>query len=486
MNVSSAGQVFGIFWLVIAMPVYAFSVYMFWRRREIQPIKARSPYLVLVCDIVLVVFVLVLCLQRIFVDDYPCLLNVWAAFIGTLVLCNTYLLRCWHLYFTYRVTQEKLKASKVIRTESSRDLFRSGPTSDSSESFAKGDNHDSDSANDKSQGSLADPSSFSKYQKYTRVSSLVKILGVVTLFLLIPCVIITNVKEELKNSSGDNCDKRVADIVLGVYAGIYILCFAAFAFNLRQVVDAFMIKEELRFTALVGVLAVLPWFLFNNAFRDVNVNVFPFSTLVLVLAVTFAMGASTFYPLYRSVYSPPPLDDLNVPADMATLRGLISDPDGFESFKEFLSKEFSVENILFWKEVEDFRQKKAQSSNNQLVLMQEAQNIYAKYIIPGSPLQVNLPGQIFKDLQTKLKVEYGGMAHRVSEDKKLQFETIVIDPSAVEKTTTVFDLAQKNIFYLMETDSYKRYITTKDYADILQHYANRARKKEVLMEMNVL
>ncbi len=53
---------------------------------------------------------LVLCLQRILVDDYPCLLNMWSGFIGTVVLFNAYLWRCWQLFFIFNLTNVRLQA----------------------------------------------------------------------------------------------------------------------------------------------------------------------------------------------------------------------------------------------------------------------------------------------------------------------------------------------------------------------------------------
>jgi hypothetical protein len=50
---------------------------------------------------------------------------------------------------------------------------------------------------------------------------------------------------------------------------LYVAVFIFFAVSLRLVVDGFKIKEELRFTGIVGAVAVIPWILFNLAFEDV-------------------------------------------------------------------------------------------------------------------------------------------------------------------------------------------------------------------------
>ena len=47
-----AGAVFAVAWCVLFLPIATIAMVMFWRRKEIQPIKARSPVLVLITDAV--------------------------------------------------------------------------------------------------------------------------------------------------------------------------------------------------------------------------------------------------------------------------------------------------------------------------------------------------------------------------------------------------------------------------------------------------
>lgn len=52
------------------------------------------------------------------------------------------------------------------------------------------------------------------------------------------------------------------------------------------------------------MVAVFPWLYFNQESlgEDVNLEVFPFSTMALILAVGSAFSASTLWPLYRSIF----------------------------------------------------------------------------------------------------------------------------------------------------------------------------------------
>jgi len=105
----NTSAIFGVVWLCIFLPPHLVGVLLFWKNRNVQPITSRLPGLVVSCDLVLLGFELLLCIQRIFSNSYPCLLNLWSGFIGLIVLFNTYMWRCWVLYFIFGITQERIQ-----------------------------------------------------------------------------------------------------------------------------------------------------------------------------------------------------------------------------------------------------------------------------------------------------------------------------------------------------------------------------------------
>lgn len=100
-----AGAVFGLAYFLFVVPLAIGATLWFYRRRSVQPIKARSPELVVLTDIVLILYISLLCMQRVFANVYPCTLNLWSGYVGTLVLFNCYIWRCWTLYFRFRRAQ---------------------------------------------------------------------------------------------------------------------------------------------------------------------------------------------------------------------------------------------------------------------------------------------------------------------------------------------------------------------------------------------
>jgi len=320
-----------------------------------------------------------------------------------------------------------------------------------------------------------------------------KFLGSLTVLLNLPCGILTSVDENLPQLQGDNCNRSWGDVLLGVYVAGYVCVFMWFAFKLRQVVDGFKIKEEMKITGAMGIFVFVPWIVFNTRVKSINNTVFPFSTLFLVLGASLAFVISTLYPLYRSL-EPPTLEMDNVPEDISSLQGLLANKLGVASFKKFLTKEFSVENILFYEEIEDYRKKKANGAED-LELIGEAQRIYAKYIIVDSPFQVNLPDHIVKELENKLK-EIFSNAGKIAEDDRPSnggpptrgHDRNLSEVPALphqRDVPTIFDKAQENIFKLMSTDSFPRYQRSEEYRRFVGEVDEALKKRRILAEVGV-
>jgi len=256
---------------------------------------------------------------------------------------------------------------------------------------------------------------------------------------------------------------------------------------------------------------VIPWYIFNindSEPKRINDNIFPFSTLALITAVAFAFFASTVWPLYRSIWQPPILEDLNIPDSVTTLRGILSTPLGVDSFKRFLTKEFSVENILFYLEVEEYRKKKIAlmeegTEAEQLQLVGEAQGIYSKYIGADSPFQVNLPSLVVADLQNNLKRQFNSTKDSTADRAATRVGTTLASPKAstdgnpvnddgatssysTPAVPTVFDPAQKNIFHLMETDSCPRYFRSELYKEFVNQVTEKKEKIKVLGDLDII
>ena len=115
-----------------------------------------------------------------------------------------------------------------------------------------------------------------------------------------------------------------------------------------------------------------------------------------------------------------------------SLREVLADPLGYQSFREFLSEELSEENLTFWSDVEQYRQLASERPGE---MAQEARRLYERYLgAAAAKFELNVPGPV-----------------------KSRLKRAVIDGSEAV-TPALFDAAQKNVFELMATDSYPRFL----------------------------
>ncbi|XP_077206032.1 regulator of G-protein signaling 10 [Paroedura picta] len=117
-----------------------------------------------------------------------------------------------------------------------------------------------------------------------------------------------------------------------------------------------------------------------------------------------------------------------------SLENLLEDPEGIKRFREFLKKEFSEENVLFWLACEEF--KKTQDKKQ---MQKKANEIYMTFLSSKASYQVNVEGQSRLD------------------------ESILEQPHPL-----MFQKLQDQIFNLMKYDSYSRFLKSDMFLKLKQ------------------
>lgn len=194
-------------------------------RSHIQPIKARSPALVLLTNVIFQVWMVATCAQRLFVDDYPCVLNMWMGYFGVFCVANVFVIRCWILYSNFNTVR---KISKVELDDEERVKF------------------------------------LEKARKRKSLGSLSKWLILAAVIVLPTPAYVTISDSEFVKAVGDGCPNDLPYIVLAIITAIYALIFIYFALIMRGVFDGFQIKAELGAIGLVGLVVLACWFIFNT------------------------------------------------------------------------------------------------------------------------------------------------------------------------------------------------------------------------------
>ncbi|KAL3861372.1 hypothetical protein ACJMK2_007408 [Sinanodonta woodiana] len=113
---------------------------------------------------------------------------------------------------------------------------------------------------------------------------------------------------------------------------------------------------------------------------------------------------------------------------------LLQDISGLCVFTEFLKKEFSEENIIFWTEVEKYKQITCQDMRNV-----QAKEIFDKHLSVDASEPVNIDSVARKQVDSQLDIP----------------------------TPQIFDVAQHQIYRLMKQDSYTRFLKSELYKTCL-------------------
>ncbi|XP_028585921.1 regulator of G-protein signaling 10 isoform X1 [Podarcis muralis] len=117
-----------------------------------------------------------------------------------------------------------------------------------------------------------------------------------------------------------------------------------------------------------------------------------------------------------------------------SLENLLEDPEGVKRFREFLKKEFSEENVLFWLACEEFKKIKDEKQ-----MQAKANEIYMTFLSSKASFQVNVEGQSRLD------------------------ESILEKPHPL-----MFQRLQDQIFSLMKYDSYSRFLKSEVFLKLKQ------------------
>nr|XP_023677794.1 regulator of G-protein signaling 11 isoform X4 [Paramormyrops kingsleyae] len=112
---------------------------------------------------------------------------------------------------------------------------------------------------------------------------------------------------------------------------------------------------------------------------------------------------------------------------------LLRDPLGRCKFREYLEKEFSVENLCFWEACENIRH------GESATIPQKVDEVYKQFLAPGASKWINVDSKTMEKTLQGMK-----SPHRF-----------------------VLDDAQMHIYFLMKKDSYARYLKSDLYKNML-------------------
>eukprot|EP00457_Paulinella_chromatophora_P000551 gb/GEZN01000551.1/.p1 GENE.gb/GEZN01000551.1/~~gb/GEZN01000551.1/.p1 ORF type:complete len:1051 (+),score=191.44 gb/GEZN01000551.1/:36-3188(+) len=342
--------VLSIVWTLHTMLILPLT-YHFWQRRSLQPIIPRLPWMTVVFVLNSIIIMLAVVSNRVMPDRYTCRMSQFQPYLLGAFLGLPYWLRAMVLYFRFRLTRElqaetlkalgsSMSSAGLASPKSSRKLHQKGPAKAKDWRWRW----------------------FSRHQYMIRWPFLLGVYLILTFFcLLIPFIAIGLDKvSEKAPSQSTMATARCTLLHPGLYMMVFALFFVVFflvAYSLKGKKEFFHIKDELLYAAAVSLPLFVLWSILNW-FEDKSS--FTFGTLLLCFWISGMAFLSTLYPTMLSYHFQRDKESFaklsDVPHNITDFFAVIASPIGFGLFREFLEGEFSVENLLFFQAVEDFRE----------------------------------------------------------------------------------------------------------------------------------
>jgi hypothetical protein len=234
------------------------------------------------------------------------------------------------------------------------------------------------------------------------------------------------------------------------------------------VVDGFYLKIELRGVAFAVTIAVISYTVTGYDTYDAY---FCSSFIPLTIGVIFAYAL----PLYRTYVQPAAKSG---PSRVSNLKELLTFEEGYRSFLEFVRLEFSAENLVFYTVVESYRDQagardRTVSRANMAVLPASVKAYEALSHIAGSDESLPEVANQIQDEESRAAIkeaatfiynkfisEDAAMQVNLPEYVRIPLRQLFAKPPITitdDQLPCVFDEAQKEIFRLMENDTFTRY-----------------------------
>jgi len=216
--------------------------------------------------------------------------------------------------------------------------------------------------------------------------------------------------------------------------------------------DAFSIKIEVTFCFYTAGLSFIAYLILFYTSLPRSLISIP-----AVITLHVALITSTVWPYYLSRKEMQNLNSKSKSSLMPLLLEILDTPEGFEAFLRYLETEFSSENLLFWKQVE--RIKNLNDQNNDW--KESVLAVYHQFLRENAPCAVNLPFYI------RTKVDEAMELFHEENEAELSFSELVLP----------LEEAQKNIYDLMNQDSFPRFQQTPIFIELHSNLISNGSKE---------
>ncbi|KAL0491958.1 regulator of G-protein signaling [Acrasis kona] len=444
----------------IGVILYLITLILFFIRIKKQPLRDRSPYLLMVSAVAGSLGLAYMYFRQFFDIVLVCPISYYIMMISLFVYFVPYLLRCVRTIMLWNFNIAKASMIENGDIETVPSPSSGSPSSPTSSPSSQPLVRNRTIVNTKKHAPLI------RYRRFFSEWFLLLLLLIGTVIWTLGGMIIQVVSATKGNFWNPNCQKACnqqegfALRAFIVFVAVLEFPYLALGIYMRNINDEFSIRNELitiiAFSSLmlVGmiVLVIIP-----NQFWPQS------STIGYLLGVTL-IGThliSVVYPLvntwvdggiFNAIFrlitktagrgkeeeaSATPTTE-NGP-DLNSFEHYLTDKRGREVFKQFLVREFSVENLMFHTEVKFLKNIEEQSE-----IVETANSINTTYVEVGAPFEIN----ILSDVRNKIAQELG-----------------------TQPSKNTFDEAQEAVLQIMKEESFPRFKKHVLYSDYVKEIA---------------
>jgi hypothetical protein len=530
-------------YLGIVIPMMLTMLYLFYRKRDRFPIKGRLASFSLAIGFGVVVYTLCVWCNNMFLADYPCSALFIHSVLGNAFITSMYGVRGIRLFYSFSLASERYtvqKQSEMVGPEIENSTSGLRPAGAETSVSDAGDAPVRKQLPASSSNRAALVSSLSEneierlglrnrwfmdHRKFFSFKSLMSYAFLYNVFWLVVLGIAWTIDPSDSKFRGE-CNWTTGNWLLTLQVAITISLMVVLALRLREVIDGFHLKEELRYTGIASVVLVILWLMIQLFIED-DSNPFPYHTISTNLIFLNVFVWSIIFPYYL-VTRPATVSEVyskNVLEGLSTLEGVLEDREARALFKKHLLMEFSIENMVFYDRVDEYREEsrrllsrvdehKASDESKeelQVPLWAKALTVYEDCVQDGGAFEVNLPYRIRVKLVElfhpyAIPADQGSLVNYTIRRKRIErasavddrdrefhremgerdyairIASMLDDGDLTPIDDTVFDGAQKSIFALMKRDSFQRFVRSEALSALIN---NRARQQQVGLQAQI-
>jgi len=243
----------------------------------------------------------------------------------------------------------------------------------------------------------------SKLKQIVYTNKLYQILTVILLVHIAISGLFHGIYKIYNTGDTTKCDKDpfLLDLVDALYV-IYVITMVYFVITIRKINDYYRIAFEIKCVLLNYAIFIIIGIIFANPAPRI-------AGIVGLIPLPFDFIMYFFYPVYKARQDEKLAQNTGLSENLPPLQNILEDDEIQKLFEDFLVSESSIENLLFIKQVKEYKQNAISSKQ-----------IFELFIKDGAALQVNLSfnvsskivsnlsnpddeKELFKDAETEIK-----------------------------------------------------------------------------------